>query len=73
MHHLCESVMNEKYLLDLWGKSKHPHPKYGGQDMIWPAEFAELIIQECIAQCNDGDSAYFIASHFGIEEPKNSY
>jgi hypothetical protein len=34
-------------------------------------KFAELIIHECIAQCNDGDSAHFIASHFGIKEPKN--
>jgi len=45
--------MNEKYLLELWEKSKHPHPKYGGQDMIWPAEFAELIIRECIGVINN--------------------
>lgn len=31
-------------------------------------KFAELIIKECIAQCNDGDSRYFIATHFGVEE-----
>ena len=31
-------------------------------------EFAELIARECIAQCNDGDSQYFIATHFGIKE-----
>ena len=30
--------------------------------------FAELIIRECIAQCNDGDSRWFIAQHFGVEE-----
>jgi hypothetical protein len=40
--------MNEEYLWELWGKSKHPHPKYGGKDMIWPMEFAELIVKECI-------------------------
>ena len=31
-------------------------------------KFAELIVRECIAQCNDGDSQYFIAKHFGVEE-----
>jgi hypothetical protein len=31
-------------------------------------KFAELIIRECIAQCNDGDSRWFIAQHFGVEE-----
>jgi hypothetical protein len=33
-------------------------------------DFAELIVKECIAQCNDGDSRYFIATHFGIPEPR---
>jgi len=31
-------------------------------------KFAELIVRECIAQCNDGDSRWFIAQHFRIEE-----
>jgi len=31
-------------------------------------KFAELIVRECIAQCNDGDSRWFIAQHFGVEE-----
>ena len=31
-------------------------------------KFAELIVKECIAQCNDGDSRHFIATHFGVEE-----
>ncbi len=31
-------------------------------------KFAELIVRECIAQCNDGDSRHFIATHFGVEE-----
>ena len=31
-------------------------------------KFAELIVRECIAQCNDGDSQYFIAKHFGVKE-----
>ena len=40
--------MNEKYLWELWAKCKHPHPKYGGGDMVWPMEFAELIVKECM-------------------------
>ena len=40
--------MNEKYLWELWQKCKHPHPKYGGEDMVWPIEFAELIVRECL-------------------------
>jgi hypothetical protein len=30
-------------------------------------KFAELLVQECIAQCNDGDSQWFIAQHFGVK------
>ena len=40
--------MNEKYVWELWSKCKHPHPKYGGGDMIFPMEFAELIVQEIL-------------------------
>ena len=40
--------MNEKYLWELWAKCKHPHPEFGGGDMVWPIEFAELIVRECI-------------------------
>ena len=35
---------------------------------IFLPKFAELIVRECIAQCNDGDSRWFIAQHFGVEE-----
>ena len=42
--------MNEKYLWELWSKCKHPHPKYGGGDMIFPMEFAELIVRDCLVQ-----------------------
>jgi len=37
-------------------------------DRIRDEKFAELIVRECIAQCNDGDSRWFIAQHFGVEE-----
>ena len=45
--------MNEKYLWELWAKCKHPHPKYGGGDMVWPIEFAELIVRECAEFANE--------------------
>jgi hypothetical protein len=35
---------------------------------VFVEKFAELIVRECIAQCNDGDSKYFIAKYFGIKE-----
>jgi hypothetical protein len=44
--------MNEKYLWELWAKCKHPHPKQGGGDMVWPMEFAELIVKECVGIVN---------------------
>ena len=37
-------------------------------DMYFNEKFAELIVRECINQCNDGDSRYFIATHFGVEK-----
>ena len=43
--------MNEKYMWELWFKCKHPHPEYGGGDMVWPMEFAELIVWEAIGFC----------------------
>jgi hypothetical protein len=30
-------------------------------------EFAELIVRECIANCDDLNSMKYIASHFGVE------
>ena len=70
--------MNEKYLWELWEKCKHPHPKYGGGDMVWPMEFAELIERECIEVCTSrvGNSDYNtgrmhcasdLKEHFGVE------
>jgi hypothetical protein len=34
-------------------------------------KFAELIVKECILQCNDGDSRYFISTHFEIPEARD--
>ena len=66
--------MNEKYLWELWAKCKHPHPKYGGGDMVWPIEFAELIVRKCMSFQDEAgvyskfDMADAIAKHFGVEE-----
>jgi hypothetical protein len=63
--------MNEKYLWELWAKCKHPHPEFGGGDMVWPIEFAELIIRECLSYAKDGDldfMKFMIKKNFGVEE-----
>jgi len=39
-----------------------------GHTVVGMEKFAKLIVKECIAQCNDGDSRHFISTHFGIEE-----
>ena len=67
--------MNEKYLWELWFKCKHPHPEYGGGDMVWPMEFAELIVKECMKLNSKELSITAIerllplyAEHFGVKE-----
>ncbi len=60
--------MNEKYLWELWAKCKHPHPKHGGEDMVWPMEFAELIVRECALKCLEDTDSQRILEHFGVEE-----
>ena len=67
--------MNEKYIWELWSKCKHPHPEYGGGDMIWPMEFAELIVKECLAHGKltqsqtvvNGSEEYNAGREMGIE------
>jgi len=60
--------MNERIKL-LWDTAAklESDPSWAGQTKFME-KFAELIVRECIAQCNDGDSRWFIAQHFGIEE-----
>ena len=63
--------MNEKYMWELWFKCKHPHPEYGGGDMVWPMEFAELIVAECtkiLADNSEFRGCVIIGKHFGVEE-----
>jgi hypothetical protein len=63
--------MNEriKYLAEQAGHTPL-EPRTFADDLneIFLQKFAKLIVQECIAQCNDGDSRHFIATHFGVEE-----
>ena len=62
--------MNEKHLWELWAKCKHPHPEYGGGDMVWPMEFAELIIQECAGVAEQErlyQTSDLIKRHFGVK------
>jgi len=74
--------MNERYLWSLWEKCTHPHPKHGGGNMVFPMEFAELIIQECVqsiektieTKCDTGSEKLGcefaitdLLEHFGIE------
>jgi len=42
--------------------------EHDGELIFSKEKFAELIVRECMAQCNDGDSKYFIARHFGVKE-----
>ena len=49
-------------------------PKYGGGDMVWPIEFAQLIVRKCMSFQDEAgvyskfDMADAIAKHFGVEE-----
>ena len=41
----------------------------GGEvELVDLKKFAELIVRECIEQCDNGNSQYFIAKHFGVEQ-----
>jgi hypothetical protein len=63
--------MNER-IRELADKAKEYAEWSTPQGLEWfdnfKEQFAELIVRECIAQCNDGDSRWFIAQHFGVEE-----
>ena len=40
---------------------------HGHADLEEVEKFAELIVRECIAKCNDLESMQYIADHFGIK------
>ena len=42
------------------------HPQIDGS-YFDKEKFAELIVRECIAKCNDLESMQYIADHFGIK------
>jgi len=62
-----QAHMVREYPLDDPMRGGNPPTVYWGGERS-AEKFAELIVRECIAQCNDGDSRYFIATHFGVEE-----
>jgi hypothetical protein len=66
--------MNEKYLWELWAKCKHPHPKHGGGDMVWPMEFAESIVKECMTMCDTVSADYLKHRKGAVDfQDKNIY
>jgi hypothetical protein len=43
---------------------------YNENEEIWETDlekFAELIVRECIAQCDEENSQKYIMQHFGVE------
>jgi hypothetical protein len=64
-----ETLMNER-IKELAIESKLIAPEYNGFEhtrlSISQQKFAELIIKECIANCNDLESMRYISNHFGI-------
>jgi hypothetical protein len=68
-----ERIKELKHQASLWCDKNVPEQyseETNSYGTAWEDKFAELIVRECIAQCNDGDSRYFIATHFGIPEPR---
>ena len=68
---LAVQAITERLSIDEYIEAlkKEPNDFYGFR-VSELQKFAELIVRECIAQCNDGDSRYFIATHFGIPEAR---
>jgi hypothetical protein len=71
---LAEQAYEQQPLMVANSQTYEPEHKIGNGGVLMyhsvfnQEKFAELIVRECIAQCNDGDSRWFIAQHFGIEE-----
>jgi hypothetical protein len=67
--------MNELLIKQLADRAREYADSLGLGGLYWQnaklKKFAELIVKECILQCNDGDSRYFIATHFGIPEARD--
>jgi hypothetical protein len=49
--------------------AKQAKLKFPSETSLSPMEekFAELIVRECIARCNDLESMKYIADHFGVK------
>ena len=51
----------------VWGDAVYMYNPKDTLDFAVLENFAELIVRECIEQCDNGNSQYFIAKHFGVE------
>ena len=61
--------MNEriKELAEQAGISVRGHYDETGSTPMELQKFAELIVRECIANCDDLNSMKYIANHFGVK------
>jgi hypothetical protein len=59
MNERIQKLAREAALAESWGP--------GVWQTTFTEKFAELIVRECIANCDDLNSMKYIANHFGIK------
>ena len=59
-------MMNER-IRELAEQAGFNPYNYQGSNLALFEKFAELIVRECIANCDDLNSMKYIANHFGIQ------
>jgi hypothetical protein len=62
-----ERIYNLSLLADQYAHSICDRDEYADWYQTRDQKFAELIVRECIANCDDLNSMKYIASHFGVE------
>ena len=59
--------MNER-IKELWDKAAKTTQGGSWEEQIkFMERYTELVVRECIANCDDLNSMKYIASHFGVE------
>ena len=58
--------MNERIFTELYKKAFGHFPCPAGEPEL--EKLAELIVRECICQCDDENSQKYIMAHFGMKE-----
>jgi hypothetical protein len=58
----------KKYALDAMRKISDKEQALKVYSESYDTKFAELIVRECICQCDDENSQKYIMSHFGFTE-----